>query len=311
MCFFVIEEDDLRRAPDIEHFRLAAQLRRTLLTLDRDYLDDARFPPAEGCGVLVLSAPDEAQFERLLKQVDRVLFGRSADKRSGADAFRTPLLGRKLHVHTDWQGEMESVVILGINVDSGHARGVLMDADGTVRAAGGIDRARHRAMPLSPSRARRSRRAANGGAVGGWRVVSRSGFQELARRSVVSFRRRSEKTCRSARSAPATRPRSRKSGTASGKGARDLIAFSIGPCVSAGIISNGVLLAGAHGLASSVQWLALNPVERDDYRRHGMPGSRRRLRRASCGAWSGASNRAIVRACSTRPAAISTPSRST
>jgi predicted NBD/HSP70 family sugar kinase len=54
-----------------------------------------------------------------------------------------------------------------------------------------------------------------------------------------------------------------------GRGARDLIAFSIGPCVSAGIISNGVLLSGAHGVASSVAWLALNPVERDDYRRLG------------------------------------------
>ncbi|HTG89447.1 MAG TPA: ROK family protein [Vicinamibacterales bacterium] len=54
-----------------------------------------------------------------------------------------------------------------------------------------------------------------------------------------------------------------------GKQARHLIAFSLGPCISAGIVSNGVLLAGAHGLASSVQWLALNPVERDDYRRMG------------------------------------------
>jgi len=54
-----------------------------------------------------------------------------------------------------------------------------------------------------------------------------------------------------------------------GKGARDLVAFSIGPCASAGVVSNGVLLAGAHGLASSVQWLALNPVEREDYRRMG------------------------------------------
>ena len=121
---FVLEEAQLRRAADIEHFRLAAQLRRTLLTLDRDYLDDVRFPPTETCGVLVLSAPDEVQFERLLKQVDRVLFrpspprpasghpevverGRTADKRSGAEVSRTPLLGRKLLVHTDWRGEME------------------------------------------------------------------------------------------------------------------------------------------------------------------------------------------------------------
>jgi predicted NBD/HSP70 family sugar kinase len=35
------------------------------------------------------------------------------------------------------------------------------------------------------------------------------------------------------------------------------------------VISNGTLLTGAHGLASSVKWLALNPVEREDYRRMG------------------------------------------
>ncbi len=104
--FFVMEEEDLRRASDIEHFRMAAQLRRTLLTLDKDYLDDVRFPPAEGSGVLVMSAPQEEQFERLLTQIDRVLFRPPADKRSGDD-FRMPLLGRKLHVRTDWQGEME------------------------------------------------------------------------------------------------------------------------------------------------------------------------------------------------------------
>ena len=104
--FFVLEEEDLRRASDIEHFRMAAQLRRTLLTLDRDYLDDVRFPPAESGGVLVMSAPNEEQFQRLLKQVDQVLFRGSA-ARAGGDASRLPLLGRKLHVHTDWQGEME------------------------------------------------------------------------------------------------------------------------------------------------------------------------------------------------------------
>ena len=69
-----------------------------------------------------------------------------------------------------------------------------------------------------------------------------------------------------------------------GRGLRDLIAFSMGPSVSAGVISNGTLLAGAHGVASSVAWLALNPVERDDYRRlgcleaeGGSPGIVRRL----------------------------------
>jgi hypothetical protein len=59
----------------------------------------------EGSGVLVLTAPHQEQFERLLKEVDRVLF-RTPSTKPGADA-RMPLLGRKLHVHTDWQGELE------------------------------------------------------------------------------------------------------------------------------------------------------------------------------------------------------------
>ena len=104
--FFVMEEDDLRRASDIEHFRMAAQLRRTLLTLDKDYLDDTRFPPRESSGLIVLSAPHQEQFERLLKALDRVLFHPAVDTLKSVDASRMPLLGRKLHVHADWQGEL-------------------------------------------------------------------------------------------------------------------------------------------------------------------------------------------------------------
>ena len=96
--FFVMEEADLRRAADIAHFRLAGQLRRTLITLDRDYLDDALFPLDECGGVVVLSAPQEERLQRLLTQIDRALF---------QDGSHMPLLGRKLHVHTDWSGELE------------------------------------------------------------------------------------------------------------------------------------------------------------------------------------------------------------
>src|SRR5215471_10207497 len=71
---FVIEEEDLRRAPDVKHFRLAQQLGRTLITMDRDYLDDRRFPPAESSGVLVIQAPDEQQLTSLLERIDRALF---------------------------------------------------------------------------------------------------------------------------------------------------------------------------------------------------------------------------------------------
>ena len=65
---FVLEDPDLRRARDLEHFRLARQLQRTLVTLDRDYLDDRRFPPLESGGVLVIAGPDERGLSKLLRR---------------------------------------------------------------------------------------------------------------------------------------------------------------------------------------------------------------------------------------------------
>jgi hypothetical protein len=92
---FVMDHPDLRRARDIEHYRLARQLRRTLVTLDRDYLDDRKFPPAQGAGVLVIAAADERGLADLLARLDAHLFG----------AGLLPLDGRKLHAHSDWAAE--------------------------------------------------------------------------------------------------------------------------------------------------------------------------------------------------------------
>ena len=98
---FVVEHEDLRRAHDIEHFRLARQLRRTLITMDRDYLDDRKFPPDESGGVIVLMAPEERGYVSLLKRIDaEVLRGERT----------LPLEGRKLHVHVDWTGAVEPEV---------------------------------------------------------------------------------------------------------------------------------------------------------------------------------------------------------
>src|SRR5687768_1660542 len=71
---FVIEHADLRRARDGDHFRLARQWRRTLITLDRDYLDDRKFPMQESGGVIVLTAPEEPGYVALLKRLDAELF---------------------------------------------------------------------------------------------------------------------------------------------------------------------------------------------------------------------------------------------
>ena len=93
---FVMEHDDLRRARDIEHFRLARQLGRTLVTLDRDYLDDRAFPAEEGAGVIVFCVPDERWLRKLLFRMDRDLF-------RAADAPPLPLERRKVEWHIDAQ----------------------------------------------------------------------------------------------------------------------------------------------------------------------------------------------------------------
>ena len=101
---FVIEHDDLRRARDGEHYRLARQLRRTLITLDRDYLDDRKFPMDESGGVVVMTAPNEHGYRKLLQRLDAEIL-RAEPERSE----RLPLEGRKLHVHVDWQGQREAL----------------------------------------------------------------------------------------------------------------------------------------------------------------------------------------------------------
>jgi hypothetical protein len=95
----VIEHDDLRRARDIEHFRLARQLGRTLVTLDRDYLDDRLFPPEEGAGVIVFCVPDERWLRRLLTRMDREMFRPVNHEPPRA----LPLERRKVEWHIDAQ----------------------------------------------------------------------------------------------------------------------------------------------------------------------------------------------------------------
>jgi hypothetical protein len=69
--------------------------------MDRDYLDDRRFPPGESGGVLVVQAPDERQLSALLDRLDRMMFQQDDADETAA----LPLVGRKLQVNTDWGRE--------------------------------------------------------------------------------------------------------------------------------------------------------------------------------------------------------------
>ena len=94
---FVMEHDDLRRAPDAEHYRRARDLGRTLITLDRDFLDNRRFPVDESPGVIVMFAPDEDGLISLLTRVDREML------RTGLGE-PVSLYGRKIQVVPEIRG---------------------------------------------------------------------------------------------------------------------------------------------------------------------------------------------------------------
>jgi hypothetical protein len=94
---FVLEEPEWRRAPDRDHFFRALELGRTLITLDQDFFDDRRFPPASSPGVIVCAAPDEIALMRILRYADRMIL------RSAADST-PPLRGRKVQLTLDVLG---------------------------------------------------------------------------------------------------------------------------------------------------------------------------------------------------------------
>ena len=60
-----------------------------------------------------------------------------------------------------------------------------------------------------------------------------------------------------------------ESWTGAAKGTRHAVCLWLGNRVFAGILLNGKPWRGAHDLAGSAAWLALNPVERQDYRKYG------------------------------------------
>jgi glucokinase len=53
------------------------------------------------------------------------------------------------------------------------------------------------------------------------------------------------------------------------RGARHAICLWLGDRVLAGVLLDGKPWPGSHGLAGAAAWLALNPVERQDYRKYG------------------------------------------
>jgi len=94
--FFVMEHEDLRRAADETHYQLSRRLHRILITMDRDFLDERRFPLDQCGGVVVVHAPDERGLNRVLRRLHKEFFMGESLRDS------SPLAGRKLDLHSDF-----------------------------------------------------------------------------------------------------------------------------------------------------------------------------------------------------------------
>ena len=232
MCSSCSSTTDLRRARDIEHFRLARQLGRTLVTLDRDYLDDRLFPPdgrrrrdrVLGAGRAVAPAPADPDGSRTVPDAGRA--------RAAAGAAQ----GGVAHRCSAW-------VLISPNV------------------------------PPAPSSStsRRGARARGTGAEAVRQAPARPHSLDRRRRDL----RRQHGEPRSpgisavTRCTPGAAAMAAEAWIGAARGARHAVCLYIGDDVFAGLMLDGQPWSGAHGRAGAAAWLALNPVERQDYRKLG------------------------------------------
>ena len=143
-----------------------------------------------------------------------------------------------------------ATLILGVDLDDQAARAVVVDGEGAVL---------RREQPLSEAMVAGVDLAAVGVALerGGWDAVGVD-LPSALQASGPPF------LCE-----PGAAAILAESWIGAARGANDAICLVIGERVTAGILLGGRLWSGAHGRAGSAAWLALNPVERQDYRKFG------------------------------------------
>lgn len=148
---------------------------------------------------------------------------------------------------------------LGVHLGPGGLRAVLVDDAGHVRAAasGSADLVSVvlEAMPRASG--------ARGPAVAGLAVDVLDAVVPEAVRQALERDARVETVAAGVAAVVA------ESWVGAAKGLEHVVCLWLGEQVLAGLLLGGAPWTGAHGLAGAAGWLALNPVERQDYRRFG------------------------------------------
>ena len=144
--------------------------------------------------------------------------------------------------------------LLGLDIADGRTIGVVVDDAGTV-----IRRARRDGADANAAEV--ARELAEGLTLDAFGASSDRGQEDMLRsmKNVPEVR-----IC-----GPGAAAITAEGWTGAARGASHAVCLNIGLRVFAGILLDGKLWHGAHGQAGTAAWFALNPVERQDYRKFG------------------------------------------
>jgi glucokinase len=155
---------------------------------------------------------------------------------------------------------------LGIDLSDLVARIAVVDGHGQVVSRADLDGG---ADPRAVRDAAKLAMAAVKGSVAAVGVAMPSAFDAAPAELTTALKKLLPRAARIVPIAAGTATAVAEQWTGAARGLQQVVTLAIAEHVTAGVLLNGQPWRGAHGFAGSARWLAMNPVERDDYRRLG------------------------------------------
>jgi len=158
-------------------------------------------------------------------------------------------------------------MLIGVELRDGDVFGAAVAADGAVTARASVDARGADVVSAAMSLVERITPAASGPSSIGIAAASTDAaasrvLDALASRYAGLFQQRAILGAGTAAAVG-------ESWVGAARGARHVVYFAVADHASAGVVRGGEPVVGANGREPAVGWLALNPVEREDYRKAG------------------------------------------
>jgi predicted NBD/HSP70 family sugar kinase len=156
-------------------------------------------------------------------------------------------------------------VQIGIELGEARVTAVAVDADGRVQGRGDAPVSAESTLPSAARSALDSLGALSAGASIG--LAAQALESPAVAETVDALRQHNAAVAPPVHSGTAAAVAEAWVGAANGS--KNVVFFAVGDHTSGGVVHGGQPFLGTHGRAASTAWLALNPVEREDYRKIG------------------------------------------